>query len=50
MIANEEENLNFDVHHISFNHEPGIDSDIVFYCYSGVIGKPIDGQLKICMF
>ena len=44
----QDEEINDD--HISFNHEPGIDSDIIFYCYSGVIGKPIDGQLKICMF
>lgn len=44
----EDEELNDD--HITFEHDPGIDSNIIFYCYSGVVGKPINGQLKICMF
>lgn len=44
----QDEEINDD--HITFKHDSEIDSDIIFYCYSGVIGKPINGHLKIIMY
>lgn len=44
----QDEEINDD--HISFSHEPGVDSDIIFHCHSGVIGKFINGSLKIIMY
>lgn len=35
---------------IIFNHEPGIDTDVKFYCYAGIKGAPKGNALIVYMF